>query len=95
MSVVSAGQSKIVTFVQGSPSENGPEAYDLDINPETSKITITAGSPAGAFYGVQSLISLVEGNDGNLVQMNIKDKPRLVSVVVYSLDKAKSTLRGI
>ena len=76
MSVVSSGNSKIVTFVKKRPSESDSEAYDLDINAKTNRITITANNSAGAFYGVQSLISLVEGNYGNLVQMRIKDKPR-------------------
>ena len=74
MSVVTTGQSKLVTFVDKSSSENDPEAYSLDINATT--ITITASSSAGAFYGVQSLLSLVEGNGGTLVHMSIKDKPR-------------------
>ncbi|XP_053390345.1 uncharacterized protein LOC123562093 isoform X1 [Mercenaria mercenaria] len=75
-SVGTASQSKIVTFIKGNPSKTGPEAYDLSIDVQKRKVTITANSAAGAFYGAQSFISLVEGGSGNLIEMNIKDTPR-------------------
>ncbi|XP_045212514.2 uncharacterized protein LOC123563659 [Mercenaria mercenaria] len=76
-SIIKTGQiNKLVKFVKEDSSEKHLEAYNLDINGKTHTITITAQSSAGAFYGAQSLISLVEGDGGTLEVLSIKDKPR-------------------
>lgn len=48
------------------------EGYALDITPK--KVTITAASPEGLFYGIQSLAQLKK--DGTLPVTQIKDEPR-------------------
>lgn len=48
------------------------EGYALDITPK--KVTITAASPQGLFYGIQSLAQLKK--DGTLPVTQIKDEPR-------------------
>lgn len=59
----------------------GPEAYELIV--DKNQITITASTPAGAFYGIQSLKSLLPANAWSSVQKSIavqavavKDEPR-------------------
>lgn len=57
------------------------EAYELIVSP--SQITISASSPAGAFYGIQSLSMLLppgsgknSGTAGRIAAVEIKDHPR-------------------
>ena len=50
------------------------ETYQLDINTET--ILIQAAGRPGAFYGIQSLISLWETGGGSVPSWRIDDKPR-------------------
>lgn len=47
-------------------------AYNLDI--EKNKVLISASDAEGAFYGVQTLLQLI--NNGNLTCVKIQDKPR-------------------
>ena len=54
-----------------------PEGYYLKVLPASQSVTISGKSSAGVFYGVQSLLSLVEGPDGsNLTEMIVYDEPR-------------------
>src|SRR5690554_6967793 len=51
------------------------EGYHLAIYPKMIKIT--AGSNQGLFYGIQTLIQLIENSEnGWLVSMEITDEPR-------------------
>ncbi len=52
------------------PSVDGAEAYRLQVTPE--KITITAATPAGLFYGVQTLNQFEQ----EIPAMEIEDAPR-------------------
>ena len=55
--------------------ENTGEAYSMEVSPE--RIKIKAGSEAGAFYAVQSLIQMIGcGNTGQLQCCRISDAPR-------------------
>lgn len=54
-----------------------PEGYELQV--EKERITIEGGSPAGNFYGLQTLIkSIPEAKQGNVIfpGVNISDSPR-------------------
>ncbi|XP_059138730.1 LOW QUALITY PROTEIN: beta-hexosaminidase-like [Physella acuta] len=51
------------------------ESYELRVTPVTNIITIKASKAAGAFYGIQSLLSLVD-KDGNIPETVIVDGPR-------------------
>lgn len=86
MKIVAAEPAdKSVKFIKGNPTENDPEAYDLNIDTERKQITVTANMAAGIFYGVQSLISLAQGNDDRLAKMTIKDKPRYKSDFLFRI----------
>ncbi|XP_052788332.1 uncharacterized protein LOC128223112 [Mya arenaria] len=52
------------------------EAYEINISPETNTVVIHAQDSPGAFYGAQTLISLVEDNDGRIPKATISDEPR-------------------
>lgn len=54
----------------------------LHINTTEQKITITANTATGAFNGAQTLISLIEGNNGDLIEMSITDKPRYANLTI-------------
>ena len=51
------------------------EAYTLDVDDVNETIHIRANSPAGAFYGMQSLLSL-ETAEGSVVACSMEDYPR-------------------
>ncbi|CAG5118366.1 unnamed protein product, partial [Candidula unifasciata] len=51
------------------------EAYDLKVESSTNTITIRASQPAGAFYAVQTLLSLAE-NNGSIPESHVIDAPR-------------------
>jgi hexosaminidase len=59
--------------------QGSPEAYELVVDPEAG-IRIVGGSPAGVFYGVQSLRSLlpapVPGKGLRLAAVRVVDAPR-------------------
>lgn len=59
-----------------SSEVSGIEAYKLAVDANISLITITASTAKGAMHGVQTLISLLEGNDGILSNIEITDSPR-------------------
>jgi hexosaminidase len=79
------GAKAISIVLNGSPdAEIGKEGYRLKVTPE--KITLTANAPAGAFYGLQSIIQLlppdIESSTKNLTvkwtipAVEITDYPR-------------------
>ncbi len=59
-----------------NPEISGKEAYRLKIEPR--QITVEAGSPAGCFYGLQSLVQLLHaaGKSGQIACADIADQPR-------------------
>lgn len=65
-----------VTLKLDMQSSNDPneEAYKLTIN--KSGVLITAKFEVGLFYGVQTLLQLVENDSNELQYMEIKDQPR-------------------
>lgn len=63
-----------VIKIAGGISES-KEAYMLEVNAETQKITITGQSRAGVYYGIQSLLSLSQP-EGMVPKIIIKDSPR-------------------
>ena len=55
---------------------NSPESYRLEITPE--QISLSAGTPAGAFYGIQSLHSLIASQQSDEITLSaarITDEP--------------------
>lgn len=60
--------------IAGITSES-KEAYMLEVNAETQKITITGQSRVGVYYGIQSLLSLSEP-EGVVPKVIINDSPR-------------------
>ena len=75
LSVKDAESDAIVLLLCDTITSMGDEGYKLVVS--SKKIEITAGKPAGLFYGVQSLIQLC-GTKGTVVIpcMTIEDKPR-------------------
>ncbi|MEI7423721.1 MAG: family 20 glycosylhydrolase [Prolixibacteraceae bacterium] len=59
-----------------NPKISGKEAYRLKV--ETRKITIEAASPVGCFYGLQSLVQLINGarQTKQIACCEITDQPR-------------------
>ena len=55
--VITAKATTGILFVAATGAGLGAEGYTLTVTP--AKITITAGQPAGFFYGVQSLMQLM------------------------------------
>ncbi|BEG98977.1 glycoside hydrolase family 20 protein [Bacteroides sedimenti] len=66
-------------LVNDSTSYSSPESYQLLVTPK--QITISAKNGAGLFYGVQSLLQLINQNEGSSIKsipaLQIKDEPRL------------------
>ena len=63
-----------VIKIAGVISES-KEAYMLEVNAETQKITITGQSRVGVYYGIQSLLSLSQP-EGMVPNVIINDSPR-------------------
>ncbi len=63
-------------MLQIDQTEDAKEAYSLNI--DENQIIVQAGSGAGLFYGVQSLIQIIGTTDGQLPIVEIQDKPRFV-----------------
>lgn len=61
-------------YILSENSGLAPEAYELTIN--KGGIHIAAASPAGLFYGSQSLIQLLSTQQEGLPYLDIKDAPR-------------------
>lgn len=57
------------------PDRSSSESYQLHVNPSKQLITITGTGSAGVFYGVQTLLALID-NQGMVPQVSIKDSPR-------------------
>ena len=49
------------------------------VNSTATYVSIMAKSSSGAFYGVQSLLSILAADDSILPAVEIRDKPRLVT----------------
>lgn len=56
-----------------NPSSN--ESYQLEVNVSEELIKITGTEKAGVFYGVQTLLALMD-DKGLVPQVSIKDSPR-------------------
>lgn len=70
--VAAGGNDRGIVF-EYDRSLSSPEAYRLKIGKK--KIEISAGDPAGAFYGVQTLLQLLD-NNLELPCVTVKDSPR-------------------
>ncbi|KAK3101772.1 hypothetical protein FSP39_006235 [Pinctada imbricata] len=54
-----------------------PEGYSLKVNSRSQSVSITGKGKTGVFYGIQSLLSLIEGPNGqNVSEVTIYDQPR-------------------
>ncbi len=76
ISSTSSAETKPITFQIAKEKFSSSEAYKLSINNEG--VTISAGSGAGLFYGVQTLFQLITiGETGfRLPTVEINDSPR-------------------
>ena len=74
-----------ISFINASWPGLSYEAYQLFIRP--TNIIITAQGSSGAFYAVQSLLSLWEAGKGEVPVLDIRDKPRcgIVILMVFLL----------
>jgi len=96
LSVSSLDVAKNAIILDENVSEAKSEAYSLDVN--TDQVIIRGGN-AGIFYGLQSLLQLIENTDGQLFVpgVAINDKPEFgyrglmidVSRHFFSLDEMK------
>ena len=74
-------QSKVIlltllpTYDTGQFSYMAHESYDLQVDNFKEVITITGEAPAGVYYGVQTLLALIN-DKGEVPQVSIKDSPR-------------------
>ncbi|XP_046350295.2 uncharacterized protein LOC124131226 [Haliotis rufescens] len=62
--------------ITGDVIAHSPDAYSLDVDPANQIIIIKGNSQSGVFYGVQTLLNLIENNGGILYDTFIKDAPR-------------------
>ena len=67
---------RFIMFNKTELPENSDEAYHLQISSES--IIITVQEAAGAFYAVESLISLWESGGGMVPTLTIADMPRYI-----------------
>lgn len=67
---VPLNQAKEQQFVEWSA-----ESYHLEVNISHPVISITGARNAGVFYGVQTLLALIN-DKGEVPQVSIKDSPR-------------------
>ena len=56
--------------------QTGNQSYELQVSPNDPSITIKGNDPAGLFYGIQSLLSLLETYPNGIPETQIRDKPR-------------------
>jgi hexosaminidase len=71
-STATSGNASIRFKLNKSQPRIGNEGYTLDVSPDS--IEISARTPAGAFYGVQTLRQLVQ--NGKVPSVIIEDTPR-------------------
>lgn len=90
LKIAKSATSKVITFSQGkvtlpkNSSLSISEAYHIYINPSKNTIEVTANEASGAFYAVQTLLSLTEKDRSDTSKekghrfpgMNITDAPR-------------------
>ena len=73
-------KSKVINLLLTTPNNNQPisatahESYDLQVDDTKEVIVITGQEPAGVFYGVQTLLALIN-DKGEVPQVSIKDSP--------------------
>ena len=58
------------------------EQYCLHVEPESQSVTVEARGAAGVFYGIQSLLALVQGD--RVPEAVIKDEPRFQYRYVFT-----------
>jgi hexosaminidase len=73
----SVPHDSIGLFITVNSAVQHAECYQLTINQDA--ITILAHDPAGAFYGVMTLVQLLQQYGGNLPALVIKDYPDLAN----------------
>ncbi|WAR15559.1 HEX-like protein [Mya arenaria] len=64
---------KTIRFEKTHGNIGGREAYQLLVDVHTESIVITAQDNPGAFYGVVSLVSLIEANGGRILNISTKE----------------------
>ena len=62
--------------LQQSSNIKDNEGYYLHVNSQPKSVEIVARSGAGAFYGIQTLSSLLSIDGTTIPLVEIKDKPR-------------------
>lgn len=85
-------QAIVFRQVSASP-ELGPEGYALDVSP--TGIMLTAATPAGAFYGMQTLRQLLPGAwEHEALPPPRRDAPSVVVPAVTIRDRPRFAWRG-
>jgi len=71
--IVTEARGKFIQL-ENEGQEGQPEAYRLEVSPQTIQIK---GDNSGSFYALQSLLQLIEQGDGGIVvpSVTISDKP--------------------
>lgn len=78
----SASQGIQLVLNRKANDEIGTEGYNLESTPEN--VTISANTPAGLFYGVQTLLQLLPKEiEGNTLASNVEWKIPAVSITDY------------
>lgn len=62
-----------IVHIKNKSVEND-EAYNLKVDPQEKAITITGNTPKGVFWGIQSLLSIM--NNGEVPWLAVEDCPR-------------------
>lgn len=72
---LSLGKVQIKQTEELQSGQSSMESYQLEVNVSGQLIDITGTGNAGVFYGIQTLLALIN-NEGEVPQVSIKDSPR-------------------
>ena len=75
LTVKTGGTKNVVKILRAHNGNFDAEEYELKIDSAAETIYIFANDPSGAFYGIQTLLSLLR-EDQTLPSVLIRDKPR-------------------
>jgi len=95
---ISLTEPSTKAIILETSSTTDSESYELDINSDTKLISLKSGDAHGMFYAVQSLRSILDGNNNlDIPSIQVVDKPRFpyrgmhvdVSRNFHSIDDVK------
>lgn len=68
--------TKIIRFQKVPNQTISTEAYEVKADPVANTVLIRASNNAGAFYGAQTLLSLIANDNKEIPKVDIYDEPR-------------------